>query len=350
MADSSDLSIKKAKEKGSKQEAEEVASPWRNLQLILSIQNREIHLQKKVELAYDFVNSREKGGGKDADVDRETVKVSRVVAFLNDWFCLEESLRLQVSLSFSRNLLRAIGIVARNVLSVLTAPSVRLKESVFTGAGLGLHSVVLDCVSLVFLSHGGLSNENLDLWILSILPVLEFVSKVYDEKLEGGNVRSFALRFSCLVLEPFAKFLRVHPTRKNGFRDFVDKLLEPLLHLLGVLHLQSDASNPAVGQETCWFLLKRFTNTRDLNFISKELLASVRHLLDIEYEVIENDLTRLWFIMLSCLAFGHSYKDAPNACSLTSQILGLGCQLVKLYSELRQVKSTILRSVKQQGS
>ena len=73
MADSSDLSIKKvknkrtlsrneekqqkpskinridhdsAKEKGSKQEAEEVASPWRNLQLILSIQNREIHLQK----------------------------------------------------------------------------------------------------------------------------------------------------------------------------------------------------------------------------------------------------------------------------------------------------------------
>jgi hypothetical protein len=35
-----------AKEKDSKQETEEVASPWRNLQLILSIQNREIHLQK----------------------------------------------------------------------------------------------------------------------------------------------------------------------------------------------------------------------------------------------------------------------------------------------------------------
>lgn len=35
-----------AKEKESKQETEEVASPWRNLQLILSIQNREIHLQK----------------------------------------------------------------------------------------------------------------------------------------------------------------------------------------------------------------------------------------------------------------------------------------------------------------
>ncbi|KAJ6765963.1 UNHEALTHY RIBOSOME BIOGENESIS PROTEIN 2-like protein [Salix purpurea] len=623
MADSSDLSIKKvkkkrtlsrneekqqkpskinridhdsAKEKGSKQEVEEVASPWRNLQLILSIQNREIHLQKKVELAYDFVNSREKGGGKDADVDRETVKVSRVVAFLNDWvqsllistdkkievgregiieacldcrcwvifkFCLEESLRLQVSLSFSRNLLRAIGIVARNVLSVLTAPSVRLQESVFTGAGLELHSVVLDCVSLVFLSHGGLSNENLDLWILSILPVLEFVNKVYDEKLEGGNVGVFALRFSCLVLEPFAKFLRVHPTRKNGFRDFVDKLLEPLLHLLGVLHLQSDASNPgwtrnllvsveevlsqglfhpthidgflslrvaekysasndgekkesknviqsyhrhffdkleriilakkeyvlsglgelfhllvdcvkkqketlvlsedmkivertegsrhlsgqlsktlhgsstpldtsyrpsilsaekrkslfnffvqitdpllpemngylqselAVGPLlldvhctikyinnllACFLREKLYIKTEDmsegacLNFLKKvynailpftanllclptynvdsqtqetltllarELLASVRHLLDIEYEVIENDLTRLWFIMLSCLAFGHSYKDAPNACSLTSQILGLGCQLVKLYSELRQVKSTI---------
>ena len=35
-----------AKEKDSKQETEEVAGPWRNLQLILSIQNREIHLQK----------------------------------------------------------------------------------------------------------------------------------------------------------------------------------------------------------------------------------------------------------------------------------------------------------------
>lgn len=585
-----------AKEKDSKQETEEVASPWRNLQLILSIQNREIHLQKKVELAYDFVNSREKGGGKDADVDRETVKVSRVVAFLNDWvqsllistdkkievdgegvieacldyrcwvifkFCLEESLRLQVSLSFSRNLLRAIGCVARNVLSVLTVPSVHLKESFFTGSGFELYSVVLDCVSLVFLSHGGLSNENLDLWILSILPVLEFVRKVYGEKLEGGNVGVFALRFSCLVLEPFAKFLRVHPTRKNGFRDFVDKLLEPLLHLLGVLHLQSDESNPGwtrnllvaveevlsqglfhpthidgflslrvaekysasndgetkesktviqsyhrhffdkleriilakkesamsglgelfyllvdrvkkqketlvlsdgmkivertegsrhlsgqlsktlYGSSTpldtsygpsilsaekrkslfnffvqitdpllleingylqsklevrpllldvhytiksinnllaCFLREKLYIKTEDisegacLNFLKKvynailpfmanllclptynvdsrtqetftllarELLAAVGHLLDIEYEVIENDLTRLWFIMLSCLAFGYSFKDAPNECSMTSQILGLGCQLVKLYSELRQVKSTI---------
>ncbi|CAK7329555.1 unnamed protein product [Dovyalis caffra] len=589
-----------AKEKEGKLETEEVESPWRNLQLILSIQNREIHLQKKVELAFDYVNSSEKGGGNDPDEDCETVKLSRVVAFLNDWvqsllistdkkikvhgegpdvgdieacldyrcwlifkFCLEESLRLQVPLTFSRNFLRAIGCVARNALSVLTVSSLFSRESVFSGAVSKLCSVVLDSVSLVFLSHGGLSNENLDLWILSSLPVLEFVCKVYDEKLEGGNVGVFALQFSCLVLEPFAKFLRVHPTRKNGFRDFVDKLLEPLLHLLGVLHLRFDGSNPGwtrnlvvaieevlsqgffhpihidgflslrvtgkysgsndgekkesktviqsyhrhffdkleriivakkefvmsglgelfhvlvdrvkkqkgtpvlsedmkmvkrtegsrhlsgqmskmlYGSSTpsdssyghsilnaekrkslfnffvqiteplllemngylrsklevgpilldvhctvksinnllaCFLHEKLYVKTEDisegacLNFLKKvynailsmatillclptynldsqtqetltllarELLVAVGYFLDIEHEVIENDLTRLWFIILSCLAFGHSFKDAPNQCSLTSQILGLGCQLVKLYSELRQLKSTI---------
>jgi hypothetical protein len=39
---------------------------------------------RKVELAYDYLNSREKGGGNDVVKDYETMKVSRVVGFLNN--------------------------------------------------------------------------------------------------------------------------------------------------------------------------------------------------------------------------------------------------------------------------
>ncbi|KAF2325726.1 hypothetical protein GH714_034251 [Hevea brasiliensis] len=161
-------------------------------------------------------------------------------------FCLEESLRMQVSLSLSRNLLRAFCCIARNALLLLAEMSLHSKDLVFIGKGFELYNVVLDCVSLVFLSHGGLSNENLDLWISTVCAVLELVHKIYDENLDVRNAGDFALRFSCLLLEPFAKFLRVHPTRKTGFRDFVDELLGPLLHSLGVLHLHFDGSNPGL--------------------------------------------------------------------------------------------------------
>ncbi|OMO74447.1 hypothetical protein CCACVL1_16713 [Corchorus capsularis] len=243
--------------------------PWRNLQLILSLQNKQVDLQKKVELAFDFVNSREKEGRNDVNEDDETVNVSRLIVFLNDWiqsllispekkvkvdgtveayldfrcwrifkFCLKESLRLHVSLNFSRNLLRAISYIARNVLSLVSDQSFSSNESIFAGEGFELYGVVLDCVSLLFSSQSGLSNENLELWVSTIDVVLQLVQKIYTKGLDGGNVGAFALQFSCVVLEPFTKFLRIHPTKKNGFHDFVDKLLEPLLLLVGVLHRQ----------------------------------------------------------------------------------------------------------------
>ncbi|XP_022748029.1 uncharacterized protein LOC111297639 [Durio zibethinus] len=243
--------------------------PWRNLQLILSLQNKRIDLQKKVEMAFDFVDSREKEGRNDVDEDNETVNLSRLIVFLNDWvqsllvspekkvkvdgivetcldfrcwrvfeFCMKESLKLHVSLSFSRNLLRAIGYIARNVLSLVSDSSLSLNESVFVGEGFELYGVVLDSVSLLFSFQSGLSNENIELWVSIIDVVLQLVHKIYAENLDGGNIGAFALQFSCVVLEPFAKFLKIHPTRKNGFRDFVDKLLEPLLLLLDVLYFR----------------------------------------------------------------------------------------------------------------
>ncbi|MBA0581066.1 hypothetical protein Gorai_023257 [Gossypium raimondii] len=253
-----DLLIKEAKECESSARTEPELNPseerpWRNLQ--------------KVELAFDFVDSEEKEVRNDVDGDDETVNISRMIVFLSDWiqsllvspqktdkvdgvvdacldfrcwrifeFCLKESLKLHVSLNFSRNLLRAIGYIARNVLSFVSDPSVSSNESVFAGEGFELYGVVLDCVSLLFSFQHGLSNENLELWISNIDVVLQLVHKIHAQNLGGGNIGAFAMQFSCVVLEPFAKFLRIHPTRKNGFRDFVDKLLEPLLLLLDVLY------------------------------------------------------------------------------------------------------------------
>lgn len=244
--------------------------PWRNLQLILSLQNKEIELQKKVVLAFEYVGLREKERGSDIDEDHETVKTSRVIVFLNDWiqsllvspekkvkvegdfqacldsrcwlvfkFCLEESLKLHVSLNFSRNLLRAIGCIARKAVSLLNEALPPIGEE-----ELKLYRVVLACVSLLFSSQTGLSNENLDLWVSTIVSVTELVHKIYTQNLVDSNVGDFSLDFACLVFEPFTKFLKAHPVRKNGFQDFVDKLLEPLLHLLSFLHSRIDDNNP----------------------------------------------------------------------------------------------------------
>lgn len=206
--------------------------------------------------------------------------LSRVIIFLNDWiqsllissekkfkvgpdktqfqvlgtcldfrcweifkFCLEVSLEQHVPLSISRNLLKAIYCIARNALSQLDDSSLHAKESFFIGEGFEVYDTFLNCVSLVFSSHNGLSNENLDLWISTVGAVLELVHKVYTDNIAGGNAAKFVLQFSCLVLEPFIKFLKVHPCRKNGFHDFVVRLLELLLYLLGVLNLQVDQNN-----------------------------------------------------------------------------------------------------------
>ncbi|KAI4297717.1 hypothetical protein L6164_037592 [Bauhinia variegata] len=258
----------------------EFSSPWKNLQLILCIQNKHLDLQRKVKLAFNFVQSRvEDNDGTDHDY--ETVKLPRLLSLLNDWiqsllissdkknrsdaekpqvegieayvdlhcweifkFCLQESLRFNLSLNISRNLLRPVHSITRNALAMLEDSSIHTGEYFISCERYKLYDTVVDCVSLVFSSHGGLSNENLESWVSTIVTVLELVQKMYAKNLDGSNMGAFALRFLCTVLLPFSKFLRVHPAKKSGFYHFVDKLLEPLLHLLGELHLQVDQSNP----------------------------------------------------------------------------------------------------------
>ncbi|KAH0721602.1 hypothetical protein KY289_006942 [Solanum tuberosum] len=248
-------------------------SPWRNLQLILSLQNNSIPLQEKLELAYNYVKSRTEGAGESRE-KIQTVSFSRVVVFFNNWvqrilvssekkirvegdkhameiagsyldcrcwvifrFCLEESKKMGVSLHFLRDLLRVIQYISRDAL-------IRLGDQPLVSEDLELHSIVLDCISLVFSSHGGISNENLDLWISLISVVLEFVQKVLNDKLDGTKAGIFAKQLSCCLLEPFVKFLKVHPTRKNGFREFIDKLFEDLVIVWDALDVHGCESNP----------------------------------------------------------------------------------------------------------
>ncbi|XP_050363117.1 uncharacterized protein LOC126782016 [Argentina anserina] len=254
--------------------------PWRNLELILSIQNKELDLNKKVELAYGFVMLRVKEGGGSSDEDDQAVGMPRLVIFVSEWiqsllisegrkvqsgeekhqdeviytyldlrcweifkFCLEESLRLNVSISLSRNLLRSICWIARSALSLLNKASSSRGDFFAFGEGFQLYTTVLDCISLVFSSKEGFPNENLNIWISTVSSALDLGHRIFSEALVSGNDGVFVSQFLCLVLERFSRFLRSHAARKNGFHDFSDKLLEPLLHLYGLLHLQIGGGN-----------------------------------------------------------------------------------------------------------
>ncbi|TKY67774.1 Nucleolar 27S pre-rRNA processing, Urb2/Npa2, C-terminal [Spatholobus suberectus] len=541
------------------------SSPWNNLQLISCIQDKHHDLLSKVNQAFNFVQSKV-GDGVGSDQDCQTIKLPRLICYLNDWiltllfppngkenwgngktlqlegieaymdircweifkFCLQESLKFRVSLKMSRNLLQTVQFIARNALSLLEDSSISSGELCISDERYKLYDITLDCVLLVFSSHGGLSNENLDLWVETAKVALELVLKMYSNNLDGSNVGAFALRFLWSVLQPFSKFLGGNSARK-GFHNFVDKLLEPLLHLSGELHLRGSGSNPiwmsrlikvveevlshglfhsghlkdflslhgsetiksyprhlfdelnkiiarknAMAMGSLGLLFRLYVNSarkfKDasqenaqngenegrkpgensisnnisadtqkpffnffelimeplllkinayiqveidtkpllldlhgllksignllasfmqekvyvraedtsggacLNFLKKifntlitssasifhlsnydtinkmeifslsanEILVAVGYLLEIEYEVIGEDLVNLWLLMLSCSAINCNLVNALDQCSLSSTTSALGCQLINLYCQLRQVEIAIL--------
>lgn len=256
------------------------STPWNNLQLILCIQDKNLDLNSKLNQAFNFVRSRVDDGAH-IDQNCETIQLPRLLGYLNDWiltvlfppngkkdwgegktpqldgveaymdlrcweifkFCLDESLKCRVSLNMSRNLLQTVQFIVRNIMLLLETFSTSSEEHFKSDETFKLYETALDCVSLVFSSHGGLSNENLDLWVETTGAVLGLVQKVYDKNLGRSCVGACALRLLWLVLQPFSKFLRVHPARK-GFESFVVKLLEPLLHLSGELHCRVNGSDP----------------------------------------------------------------------------------------------------------
>ncbi|CAM9003008.1 unnamed protein product [Rhodiola kirilowii] len=166
-------------ELGGVTEKVEEGRTWTNLNLILSLRNKNIHIEKKVELAYDFIQTWEMFNGD----SEEAVGVSRLLMFLNDWiqsvlipkgnggrddggsgmsmdircwgvfkFCLEEASRRHLSLSFSRNLLRAVVCASENALGLLDK-----------------------------ISSMGVLSDNLDMWLSAVYAVLQLANKVFSE-------------------------------------------------------------------------------------------------------------------------------------------------------------------------
>ncbi|CAM8925788.1 unnamed protein product [Rhodiola kirilowii] len=286
-------------ELGGVTEKVEEGRTWTNLNLILSLRNKNIHIEKKVELAYDFIQTWEMFNGD----SEEAVVVSRLLMFLNDWiqsvlipkgnggrddggsgmsmdircwgvfkFCLEEASRRHLSLSFSRNLLRAVVCASENALGLLDKISSSMEVVMVSGQEFEVHNVVLDCISQVFSMHSGVLSDNLDMWLSAVYAVLQLANKVFSESRFPQEPCDFSMKFCCLMLDYFSKYLKIHPCRKNGFQDFVDKLLEPLLHMFGLLHTGDDAEklSKVVGEVLSQGLFHNVHIDGFLNFKSIE--------------------------------------------------------------------------------
>lgn len=230
-------------------------------------------------MAFDFAKSRNSEEIDDTGHKLQVLDTSRMIAFLHNWiqsvlitsekktrngeeaplagthgsimdlrcwkifhFCLEESKNLHISLTCTKDFLRVLHSIARDASYFVNKMSSFAEEAVSVER-LQIYDIVLECLSMVFSFHGGVAKENLDLWILLMDKVTDSALKVVVGQLDGSKLGNFILKLSCHLFEPFAKFLSVHPTRKNGFQNFIDKLLEPLLQLLHVLHSKTYGSD-----------------------------------------------------------------------------------------------------------
>ncbi|KAI3863602.1 hypothetical protein MKX03_031653 [Papaver bracteatum] len=231
--------------------------PYRNLELISSLQKRDIDNQRKLELALEYVNSWK---CSDYDGGLQIVSDSHLIKELNKWvqsllivdqrqgalkcweifkFCLEKSLYLQVPLSFKQEkILRGVSCVGKNALLVLEK-----ENSGIISDSSEFYSFVFDSVTLLFTSHGRAFSANMDVLSLTVRTMIDVLHKVYLVKVSNDEAGILLIRLSCLIFEYFANFLRVHPSPKKIFPDFLDKLLEPLLGLLVVVNKQIDNCN-----------------------------------------------------------------------------------------------------------
>ncbi|KAJ3702578.1 hypothetical protein LUZ61_006283 [Rhynchospora tenuis] len=226
---------------------------WENLDLILSLQSKDTSLQRKIELASNFITSEHINFN---EKNQEPISISRLASFMSNWIqpvlissenkkssnelfdpCLDARswavlkfcLQKKTSISISPNLLRPIARVSRHAL---------------VGCSDGLLEQFYECVSLVITSNSrAFYNAGVDLWINCAIDVSNLVYKVFSKEGFGFPGGKSHLEFTLSLLEHFSTFLRFYPNPKNVFRVFVDRLLNPFLELLVLLHSQESREN-----------------------------------------------------------------------------------------------------------
>ncbi|KAK1322615.1 hypothetical protein QJS10_CPA03g02209 [Acorus calamus] len=213
---------------------------WGSLDLIMSLESKDLDQHRKIDLAFSYVRL-----ARERNQCAEVVGPPRLASCLAKWvqplliaqkdlcldfrcwevlsFCLGES-HLPI---VSPRLLGAITRVLRSAASDVDSPT-------------ELHVVASKCVALVFSSHGRVfKNATVDAWVSLAGAAVDLVLRVLAVDCE---VDVF-LQLARTVLEPSVGFLRFCPDPKKVFEKFVKELLEPALELLVMLRRRIDGGD-----------------------------------------------------------------------------------------------------------
>ncbi|KAF0914214.1 hypothetical protein E2562_027792 [Oryza meyeriana var. granulata] len=232
---------------------------WENLDLVLSLQGKELSLERKIELAFNFLTteSNQSNHGHRADI----VQLLRVVSFIGNWVqsilvlpenskktseafdpvldhrcwaVLRVCIEKKPSISISPNLLKSLGRVARNGLSRVDNSALYDDTESFE-----LFEQVLGCLSSFFsINTRTFFNAGVDLWASCVIEVISLAQKVSTNERNGCTV---LWNLGNCLFEQFSSFLRFYANPKNIFRTFVDRILDPLLELLVLLNSQANS-------------------------------------------------------------------------------------------------------------
>ena len=212
--------------------------------------------RRKIESAFNFIGSNFCGEGSKS----EPLQAARVISFLTEWvqpvlissdacfdyrlwivlkFCLQKS-----ATSPSHNLLRPISRAVIHA-SIILDEDDEPREGEDSFRFLDAFS---ECVSLLFSSYGrSFNSAGMELWISCAAAAVGFILKLSPSGRFSFSSKDKLLPQMVLLLDHFANFLRFHPSPKSIFRSFVDRLLEPLVELLALLHTNGDHGDHEQG-------------------------------------------------------------------------------------------------------
>ncbi|ONL94706.1 hypothetical protein ZEAMMB73_Zm00001d028096 [Zea mays] len=228
---------------------------WEHLDLVLSLQSKELSLERKIELAVEFLTTLPNNSSC-------SIQLLRLVSFIGNWLqsilnfpenskkilhifdpaldsrcwaILRVCVEKKPSISISLNLLKSLSRVASHGLGRVDS-----NTSCPDNESIELFEQVFDCMSLLFSSNTrAFFNAGVDLWASCAIEVVNLAQKVSAKK---DNFCPVLQKLANCLLGQFACFLRFYANPKNIFHAFVDKVLGPLLELLVLLNSQAHSS------------------------------------------------------------------------------------------------------------
>ncbi|CAL4921358.1 unnamed protein product [Urochloa decumbens] len=232
---------------------------WEHLDLVLSLQGKELSLERKIEQAVEFLitlSNNSSHGNK-----MHSIQLSRLVSFIGNWVqsililpenskkisqpfdpaldsrcwvILRVCIEKKPSISISLNLLKSLSRVARHGLGRVESNTPRADNE-----SIELFERVFDCMSLLFSSNTrAFFNAGVDLWASCVIEVINLAKKVSANE---ENFFPLLQKLANCLLGQFSSFLRFYANPKNIFNAFVDKILGPLLELLVLLNSQANS-------------------------------------------------------------------------------------------------------------